>query len=143
MIAVDTNVLVAAHKSGAVAHSRAVTELSGLVSSAVPWAIPMPCVHEFYATVTHPRKYTPPSTAQQAFDQLYAWIDGGAVVISEAVDHLERLRNLVTAGRVVGGMVHDAKIATICLSHGISELWTADRDFSRFPALRTRNPLVT
>jgi len=24
----------------------------------------------------------------------------------------------------------------------VRELWTADRDFSRFPRLRTRNPLV-
>ena len=39
-------------------------------------------------------------------------------------------------------MVHDARIAALCLSHGVRELWSADRDFSRFPALRTRNPLV-
>src|SRR5699024_9884608 len=57
-------------------------------------------------------------------------------------DYLDRLRSLVTDGRVVGPRVHDARIAAICLSHGISELWTADRDFSRFPALKTRNPLV-
>jgi hypothetical protein len=38
--------------------------------------------------------------------------------------------------------VHDARIAALCLQHGVSELLTADRDFSRFPALRTRNPLV-
>jgi predicted nucleic acid-binding protein len=33
-------------------------------------------------------------------------------------------------------------IAALCLHHGVSELWTADRDFTRFPALRTHNPLV-
>ena len=33
-------------------------------------------------------------------------------------------------------------IAAICLSHGVSELWTADRDFSRFPDLRVCNPLI-
>ncbi len=38
--------------------------------------------------------------------------------------------------------VHDARIAAICLAHGVSELWTADRDFSRFPELKARNPLV-
>jgi predicted nucleic acid-binding protein len=78
----------------------------------------------------------------QAFEQIDAWIEGGAVLIGEARDHLDRLRQLVIDGRVVDGRVHDAKIAAICLSHGISELWTADRDFSRFPALKTRNPLV-
>ena len=36
----------------------------------------------------------------------------------------------------------DARIAACCLVNGVSELWTVDRDFSRFPALRTRNTLV-
>ena len=45
-------------------------------------------------------------------------------------------------GRVRGAAIHDARIAAICLEHGVSELWTADRDFGRFPSLKTRNPLV-
>jgi predicted nucleic acid-binding protein len=35
-----------------------------------------------------------------------------------------------------------SRLAALCLDHGARELWTADRDFSRFPRLRTRNPLV-
>jgi len=38
--------------------------------------------------------------------------------------------------------VHDARIAALCLHHRVDELWSADRDFSRFPELRIRNPLV-
>jgi uncharacterized protein len=30
----------------------------------------------------------------------------------------------------------------LCLNHGVSRLWTADRDFSRFPGLATSNPLI-
>lgn len=37
---------------------------------------------------------------------------------------------------------HDARVAALCLRHGVRELRTADRDFSLFPALRVRNPLV-
>jgi uncharacterized protein len=37
--------------------------------------------------------------------------------------------------------VHDARIAALCAGHGVRELWTVDRDFSRFPGLTTRNPL--
>jgi predicted nucleic acid-binding protein len=43
---------------------------------------------------------------------------------------------------VVGNKVHDARVAAICLGHGVRELWSADRDFSYFPDVRTRNPLV-
>ena len=38
--------------------------------------------------------------------------------------------------------VHDARIAALCLAHGVRELWTADRDFSRFAKLATANPLA-
>ena len=38
--------------------------------------------------------------------------------------------------------VHDARIATLCHRHGVTTLYSADRDFSRFPDLYTENPLV-
>lgn len=142
MIAVETNVLVAVHRRDNAFHGRAKPALDDLVAGGAPWAIPWPCVHEFYSIVTHPRKYRPPSGVERTLDQIAAWVDAGAVMIGEAADHLDRLRELVTDGHVVNGMVHDARIAAICLSHGVTELWTADRDFSRFPTLRTRNPLV-
>lgn len=62
--------------------------------------------------------------------------------LAEAAGHLDRLAELITAGRVTGPKIHDARIAASCLDHGIDELWSTDRDFSRFPTLRVRNPLV-
>jgi predicted nucleic acid-binding protein len=43
---------------------------------------------------------------------------------------------------VVGPRIHDARIAALCIQHGVDEIWTADRDFSRFPGIKTRNPLL-
>ena len=37
---------------------------------------------------------------------------------------------------------HDARIAAICLENAVAVLWTADRDFGRFKALKTANPLI-
>lgn|SRR5690625_2961869 len=142
MIAVDTNVLIHAHRRDSPFHEAAASGVSSLVDAGALWAIPWPCVHEFYATATHPRRFPVATPSGEACDQIDAWVDAGAVLIGEASDHLDRLRRLVTDGRVVDGMVHDARIVAICLSHGVTELWTADRNFSRFPALRTRNPLV-
>jgi predicted nucleic acid-binding protein len=62
--------------------------------------------------------------------------------LAEGQDHLPRLHRLLLEGQVNGPAVHDARIAAICLSHGVRLLWTADRDFSRYPSLRTLNPLV-
>jgi predicted nucleic acid-binding protein len=78
-----------------------------------------------------------------ALEQIDVWLESPTLVtLGEADDHWERLRALVEKGRVEGPKVHDARIAAICLGHGVRELWTADRDFGRFRDLRTRNPLV-
>jgi toxin-antitoxin system PIN domain toxin len=107
------------------------------------WAIPWPCVHEFFAVVTHPRIYDPPSTPAQAIDQIEAWFESpGLALLAEGESHWGELRAVLEQGRIAGPRVHDARIAALCLSHGVQELWTADRDFTRFPALRTRNPLT-
>jgi predicted nucleic acid-binding protein len=52
------------------------------------------------------------------------------------------LKQALLTSRTIGARIHDARIAAICLQHGVRELWTADRDFSRFPQLKTFNPLV-
>ena len=62
-------------------------------------------------------------------------------LLSESPDHLARLTSLVLP-RLTGQAVHDAKIAAICLDHEVRALLTLDRDFSRFPALKTRSLLA-
>ncbi|MDR2212077.1 MAG: PIN domain-containing protein, partial [Pseudomonadales bacterium] len=63
-------------------------------------------------------------------------------LLAETPEHWPQLRELILKAKLQGPMVHDARIAALCLSHGVRELWSADRDFNRFPNLRVRNPLV-
>jgi toxin-antitoxin system PIN domain toxin len=143
VIAVDTNVLVYAHRTDSPFHARARATLESLAVGARPWAIPWPCAHEFFAVVTHPRIFRTATPANVAFDQLRALHALQTLAfIGEGSDHLARIEALALTGRIAGGAIHDARIATICLSHGVAELWSADRDFSRFPALVIRNPLI-
>jgi toxin-antitoxin system PIN domain toxin len=117
--------------------------IDALASGPEQWAIPWPCLHEFYAVVTHPRAYAPPSTSSEALDQIAALLESPSLVLlSETDRHWQVLRDLVVTTPVRGIRIHDAKIAAICLQHHVRELWTADRDFSRFPQLKTRNPLA-
>jgi hypothetical protein len=72
-----------------------------------------------------------------------AWLAGGNVhLLAESDGYFERLREIAKAAQLKGPRIHDARIAALCLHHGVSELWTADRDFSKFPQLKTRNPLA-
>jgi toxin-antitoxin system PIN domain toxin len=143
MIAVDTNILVYAHRQDSAFHEAASDVVRALAEGSAAWAIPWPCVHEFYAIVTHPRIYRPASTSAQAIDQLEVWFAApGLVLLAEADDYWKVLRELLASARIAGPATHDARIAALCSDHGVTELWSCDRDFSRFSALRLRNPLV-
>jgi len=143
VIAVDTNLLVYAHRSDSPWNEAAYACIRDLASSGRPWAIAWPCVHEFFAIVTHPRIYGPPSTEAQAIAQIEAWLAcRNLALLAESDAYWPNLKPLLEAGAVVGPRVHDARIAAICRLHGVRELWTADRDFRRFPGVPTRNPLV-
>jgi uncharacterized protein len=143
MIAVDTNLLVYAHRADSEWHNPALEVLRGLAEGRSPWAIPWPCVYEFLAIVTHPQIYVPASTRESAVASLAVWLDSPRCVpIGEGPGYFDVLARLVSTGRAVGGMIHDVRVAAICLHNGVSVLWTADRDFSRFSELKTLNPLV-
>ena len=143
MIAVDTNILVYAHREDSAWHQPALRAITTLAEDRGAWAIPWPCVHEFLAIVTHPKIYRPPTPLPAALDQVDAWLEAPAVqLLTEADDYWDTLRRCLAAGRIAGPAVHDARIAALCLSHGVRELWTHDRDFGRFSNLRTTNPLV-
>jgi toxin-antitoxin system PIN domain toxin len=143
VIAVDTNVLVYAHRRDSEWHTSAERVVRSLAEGDGAWAIPWPCLHEFLAIATHPAIYDPPTPVEQAVDQVGAWLEApGLVLLSERAGYWERLRKLLASGRASGPRVHDARVAALCLAHGVRELWTADRDFGRFPELETRNPLT-
>jgi toxin-antitoxin system PIN domain toxin len=143
MIAVDTNLLVYAHREDSPWHRAAGELIRELSEGRRPWAIPWPCLHEFLAIVTHPRIYVPPTPLPAAIAQVDAWLEApSSVLLSEEKGYWEPLRTTLRAGQVRGAQVHDAHVAALCIHHGVDELWTADRDFSRFAGLRVRYPLT-
>lgn len=143
MIAVDTNVLVHAHRRDSPFFKRAWEALAGLGESGQPWAVPWPAVAEFYCVTTSSKLFERPSTPGQAVEQVDIWTESpGLILLGETGVVWLVLREALLAGKIKGPVVYDARIAAICLSHGVRELWTADRDYGRFPALRVRNPLI-
>ena len=143
MIAVDTNLLVYAHREDSTHHQAARKVIQELAARTATWAIPWPVVHEFLAVVTHPRIFDPPTPNAEALAAVLALNAADNITfIGETPHHVSILEGLMRDSGVRGGKVHDARIAAICLGNGIKELWTADRDFSWFPELHTHNPLT-
>lgn len=143
MIAIDTNLLVYAHREDAKLHQQADRCLAALAEGGRDWAIPWPCLHEFLAIVTHPRIFVPPTPLADAIDQVRCWMESPTLhLLGELTDYWPHLESVLQTGRVEGPLVHDARIAALCRQHRVTALWTADRDFSRFPGLPTKNPLL-
>ena len=143
MIAVDTHILVYAHRAESAFHDAAYACVQALAEGAKPWAIPVACLHEFLSIVTNSRIFSPASTCEQALAQVDAWLTSPtARVLHSSGQHGSVLAELARKGKLQGGQFHDARIAALCIENGVSVLWSADRDFGRFKALKTLNPLI-
>lgn len=142
MIALDTNVLLYAHRRESEHHVAARSLLKEFADGSVQWAIPWPCVYEFYSVATNPRIWKESaSSPEQATRQIKGWLESPTLrMLSETSEFLTVVEPLMILPRVRGPIIHDARIAALCLAHGIDELLTADRDFQLFPGLKTRDP---
>jgi uncharacterized protein len=143
MIAVDTNILVYAHRAESAFHEAAFASIERLAEGAQPWGIPVACLHEFLSIATNTKIFNPASTYEQALIQVEAWLASPTVhVLHSSGQHWPVLAQLARKAKLQGGQFHDARIAALCIENGVSLLWSADRDFGRFKALKTLNPLV-
>lgn len=143
MIAVDTNILVHAHRKEASLHEPACKTVKDLAESMRPWCICLHSLIEFYGIATHPKIWREASSPEQAFRQIHVWRSAPSLrILGDSAQLLESLESITATAKIQGPMIHDARIVACCLSNGIKELWTVDRDFSRFPDLKTRNPLI-
>ncbi len=144
MIAVDTNILVYAHRLESAVGERAHDLLRTLAEGDRPWAIPWPCCYEFLSVVTNRRVWKESATTpRRAWRQFQAWLSSPSVrTIGETQDFPRILSRFVSRPHIVGGVVHDARIAAICIANGVEVLLTRDRDFSMFSELTVRDPFL-
>jgi toxin-antitoxin system PIN domain toxin len=137
VIAVDTNVLVYAHREEGPRHERAKRRLTELAEGDAPWAIPVFCLGEFLRVVTHPRVFDPPFEVDEACQALSRVLGSPTLRILQGGPRYPALLvDLVRRSGATGNLVFDAMIAAICIEAGVSALLTDDRDFDRFRGLR-------
>ena len=142
MLGVDTNILVYAHRREVAEHALAFQRLKQLAEGAEPWAIPWPCLYEFFSVVTNPRIWKEAASSPgQAWAQISAWTSSPHLrLLAETDDFAAVLERLVCSARVRGPIVHDARVVALCLAHGVDALLSRDRDFRLFPELTIEDP---
>ena len=136
MIAVDTNVLVHAHREESEQHRAALSRLTQLAEGDIPWGLPVFCLAEFVRVVTHPRIFAPASPLERALEFVERVLAAPSVRMLHPGPRYPKLFvESVRAGDARGNLAFDAQIAAVCLEHGARELITLNRDFARFPQL--------
>jgi uncharacterized protein len=142
VLAVDTNILVYAHRREASEHAVAFEVVRGLAEGERSWAVPWPCLYEFWSVVTNPKIWKESAShPDQAWGQIEAWLASPTLrLLGETSDFTSLLGRFLIRPRVRGAVVHDARVAALCVAHGVEALLTRDRDFSLFEELRTRDP---
>jgi toxin-antitoxin system PIN domain toxin len=138
VIAVDTNVLVYAHREELAQHRRARARLVELAQGAARWAIPVFCLGEFLRVVTHPRLFDPPFAIDEACEALGRVLEAPSlVVLTPGEQFWPLLTGAAGEAEAMGNLVLDAQIVAVCREAGVTALLTEDRDFDRFPGFRT------
>jgi toxin-antitoxin system PIN domain toxin len=137
VIAIDTNIMVYAHRKELPKHKLAYDWLQHLAEGNTPWGLPVFCLGEFLRVVTHPRVLQPPSTLEQALSALDGLLKSPTLrVLSPGPRYPQLFREAALSGDARGNLAHDAQIAAVCIEHGALSLLTLDRDFSRFRPIR-------
>ena len=143
MIAVDTNILIYAHRAEMPFYKKSDKLLTELVESTQDWAIAWPSIHEFIAVVTNPKIFKTPTPLKDALIQVDCWLESPYLnLLSENSEYWEVLKEMATKAILVGAHIHDIRIAALCVVHHVKTLWSADRDFSHVSGLKVMNPLL-
>lgn len=140
MIAIDTNLLVYAHRSRVPEH-RAARKAIEQAAASGSWGMAASSLPEFWAVVTHPQAAGRPSSPAQASGFIRALTAAGAEIWLPGPGFGDRLLQLAADLGVAGPRVFDLQIALCAFESGATELWTHDRAFVKIPGLAVRNPL--
>ncbi len=141
MIVLDANLLIYSYNSGSSHHAGARAWLENTLSSIEVVGLPWQAVSAFLRVMTNPKLPAERFDLEQAARIVDLWLAHPNVqVLTPGAGYWPLFRRMVIEGRAAGPRVSDAEIAALTMEYG-GVLYTADRDFARFPGLRWENPL--
>jgi toxin-antitoxin system PIN domain toxin len=141
VILVDANLLLYAYHTRADQHEKSrawlETALSGQEFVRFTWVT----LWAFVRIATNHRVFERPLTVAEAEAAVSSWLDRPvAGIIEPGERHWDILKELIRRGQATGPLVMDAALAAIAIEHGAT-ICTTDRDFSRFPGVKSTNPI--
>ena len=141
MIALDSNILIYAHRSGVPEHRAAMRAIEDVAGHEGGWGIAFPCIAEFWAVVTHPASSGRPSKPHEADSFLDNLAAAGAKILYPRTGAMARLTKLAVRLDVRGPRIFDLQIGMTCQEAGAREIWSHDHNFIAVPGLVVNDPL--
>ena len=142
MILVDANLLLYAEDQLSPQHAHARAWWDAQLSGDSPVCLCWTVLGAFIRIGTNPRVFDQPLSLDHAVSRIQSWIDQPCTrIVSPTQRHWVVFQKLLCEGQAVANLVTDAHLAALAVEHGC-ELNSTDSDFSRFPAVRWRNPLT-
>jgi toxin-antitoxin system PIN domain toxin len=141
VILVDANLLLYAYNRSSDQHEAAREWLETAISRGEPIGFSWTVILAFLRLATTPKVFPEPLTMAEATAIVSAWLARpNATIVHPTERHWDALNALLSATRTRGKGVTDAHLAALAVEHGAT-FCTTDRDFARFPGLKTLDPL--
>jgi toxin-antitoxin system PIN domain toxin len=141
VIVIDVNLLLYAYSAPSPRQEKARAWLETIFSAEEPVGLPWQVISAFIRIASNPKLPQLRRPAEEAIRTVDEWLRQPNVRVLVAGDgHWPLFRRMILEGQATGDLVSDAQIAALTIEYG-GVLYTADRDFARFPGLRWRNPL--
>ena len=141
MIVVDANLLIYSYDTESPHHKKSRAWVEKIFSDIEPVGLSWQTVSAFLRVITNRRLPGSRLTVEQAIEIVEAWLEQPNIrIIVAGDDHWSVLKRMIMEGRATGPLVSDAELVALTVEYG-AVLYTADRDFARFPGLRWKNPL--
>ena len=138
---VDTNILVYATHTASPFHDRARALVEHLVAGPRLAYLLWPAVLGYLRIVTHPNILGSPLSSDEAISNIEALLAPAHVrVAGEGTDFWSSFREVSSDVKPRGNVVPDAHLVALMREHGVSTIWSHDRDLRKFRGITVKDP---
>jgi toxin-antitoxin system PIN domain toxin len=142
-VTLDTNILLYASDESSPFHRSAIELLETLATGPDLVYLFWPVALGYLRISTHPAIFRKPLSAVEAMANVDDLVSRPHVRTGgEAEGFWDTYQDVATRVPVRGNLVPDAHIATLMRQHGVSTIWSHDRDFLKFSGIKVRDPFA-
>ena len=139
-VTVDTNILLYAANADDQAHPVAQELLGRLARGPDLLYLFWPTIMGFLRIATHPQIFADPYTPEQACTAIAALLERPNVRTPAEREGFWELYRLTADTRTRGNDIPDAHLAALMRQHGVTVIYTRDKDLRRYDGINARDP---